>query len=274
VGDLTGRTIVVTGASSGIGLAAATVLARRGANVVLVGRDAGRLSAAVDVVRDATGGRVPPAYRADFARLDEVHVLVDNLRQRYQRIDVLANNAGGVVRRNQITPDGFELTVQTNHLAGFLLANLLREQLRNGRIINTASDAHRPGMIDPDDFTGKRRSGWRAYGDSKQANILFAAEAARRWPDIFSASFHPGFVRTRFGASVGLGPLMKILPFGIKTPAQGADTLVWLASTPVQQLTNGAYYYKRKLHAPARLASDPQLAARLWETSLAAVGLP
>lgn len=264
---------MVTGASSGIGLAAATGLARRRANVVLVGRNQDRLNAAVDVVRDAAGGRVPPAYRADFARLDEVHVLVDHLRQRYQRIDVLANNAGGVVRRNFLTPDGFEWTIQANHLAGFLLANLLREQLRNGRIVNTASDAHRSGKLDPDDFKGQRRGGWRAYGDSKQANILFTAEAARRWPDILSASYHPGFVRTRFGDAVGLGPIIKVLPFGPKTPEQGADTLVWLASTPVTQLTNGGYYYKRKLHTPAPQARDPQLAGRLWEASLAAVGL-
>jgi NAD(P)-dependent dehydrogenase (short-subunit alcohol dehydrogenase family) len=265
--------VVVTGASSGIGLAAATDLARRGANTVLVGRDQARLTQAAEQVRAASGGRQPAAYRADFARLDEVHVLVDQLRQRYQRIDVLANNAGGVVSAGTVTDDGFEATIQTNHLAAFLLTNLLREQLRNGRVINTSSDAHTAGALDPSDFKGGAKpSAWKAYGSAKQANILFAAEAARRWPDIISASYHPGLVRTRFGTSTWMRPFLRVVPF-MKTPEQGADTLVWLASTPKQQLTNGGYYVKRKLESPNAATSDPALAARLWDASMAAVGL-
>jgi NAD(P)-dependent dehydrogenase (short-subunit alcohol dehydrogenase family) len=265
--------VVVTGASSGIGLAAATEMARRGAHVVLVGRNPDRLTAAVDTVRVAAGGRTPPAYRSDFARLDDVHVLVDHLRQRYQRIDVLANNAGGVVPGHVITPDGFEATLQTNHLAGFLLSHLLREQLRNGRIINTASGAHALGAIDPSDLRGARKTGlWQSYGSAKQANILFAAEAARRWPDIMSASYHPGFVRSRFGASIGISLASRITPFA-RTPEQGADTLVWLVATPTVQLTSGGYYVKRKLSKPNPQTDDPQLAARLWDASLNAVGL-
>jgi NAD(P)-dependent dehydrogenase (short-subunit alcohol dehydrogenase family) len=270
------RTIVITGASSGVGLAAAEQFAAQGDRVVVIGRDAGRLAAAVERVRVAGKGREPDPFRADFESFQQVRELAARLLDAYPTIDVLANNAGGIIAKHRRTADGNEATIQGNHLAPFLLTNLLRERLSGARVVNTASDAHRRGRPDPAAFAGDPASykAFGAYGGSKSANILFAAEAARRWPDIFSASFHPGFVRTRFGASVGLGPLMKILPFGIKTPAQGADTLVWLASTPVQQLTNGAYYYKRKLHAPARLASDPQLAARLWETSLAAVGLP
>ncbi|WP_238016475.1 SDR family NAD(P)-dependent oxidoreductase [Dactylosporangium sp. AC04546] len=273
MGDLTGRTIVVTGASSGIGLAASVEMARRGAHVVLVGRNPDRLTAAAAAVQEATGGKTPPAYRADFARLDDVHVLVDQLRQRYQMIDVLANNAGGVVRGHAVTPDGFEETIQSNHLAGFLLSNLLREQLRNGRIINTASGAHAMGAVDPDDLRGEHRSGlWRRYGSAKQANILFAAEAARRWPDIMSAAYHPGWVRSRFGAGIGVSWASQITPFA-KTPQQGADTLVWLAATPTVQLTSGGYYVKRKLAQPTAATRDPRLAARLWEASLSAVGL-
>jgi daunorubicin C-13 ketoreductase len=271
VGDLTGRTVVVTGASSGIGLAAATDMARRGAHVVLVGRDPGRLTAAVARV-EAAGGRTPPAYRADFARLDDVHVLVDQLRQRYERIDVLANNAGGVVAGHSRTADGFEPTIQTNHLAAFLLSNLLREQLRSGRIINTASAAHAMGTIDPSDLRGEHKAGlWKRYGAAKQANILFAAEAARRWPDIMSASYHPGFVRSRFGAGIGVHLMTKVTPFA-KTPEQGADTLVWLAATPRPQLVSGGYYEKRKLIRPTVATQDAQLAARLWDASLTAVG--
>lgn len=273
VGDLTGRTVVITGASSGIGLAAAIDMARRGAHVVLVGRNPGRLTAAVDAVRAAAGGKTPPAYRSDFSRLDDVHVLVDHLRQRYQRIDVLANNAGGIVPGHTITQDGFEATLQTNHLAGFLLSNLLREQLRGGRMINTASGAHAIGAIDPDDLKAEHIKGmWKLYGSAKQANILFAAEAARRWPDIMSASYHPGFVRSRFGSSIGIHIASRLTPFA-RTVEQGADTLVWLASTPTPQLVSGGYYAKRKPAKPRPPADDPLLAARLWDASLTAVGL-
>ncbi|MFC5000519.1 SDR family NAD(P)-dependent oxidoreductase [Dactylosporangium cerinum] len=270
--DLTGRTVVVTGASSGIGLAAAVDMARRGAHVVLVGRDPDRLNAAVAAVGAAGGGRTPPAYRADFTRLDDVHVLVDHLRQRYQRIDVLANNAGGVVAGRSPTVDGFEPTIQSNHLAGFLLSNLLREQLRSGRIINTASAAHAMGTVDPADLRGSRKAGvWKRYGAAKQANILFAAEAARRWPDIMSASYHPGFVRSRFGAGIGVNLMTKVTPFA-KTPEQGADTLVWLAATPRPQLVSGGYYEKRKPIRPTAQTEDPRLAAQLWDASMAAIG--
>ncbi|HTJ32505.1 MAG TPA: SDR family NAD(P)-dependent oxidoreductase [Dactylosporangium sp.] len=273
MGDLTGRTVVITGASSGIGLAAAIDMARRGANTVLVGRNPDRLEAAAATVREAAGGRTVPAYRSDFAHLDDVHVLVDHLRQRYERIDVLANNAGGVVRGHQVTSDGFDATLQTNHLAAFLLSNLLREQLRGGRIISTASGAHAMGALDPSDLRGTHRHGlWRQYGSAKQANILFAAEAARRWPDIMSASYHPGFVRSRFGSTIGIPWMARLAPFA-RTPERGADTLVWLAATPPVQLTSGGYYVDRKLSRPNRETSSPTLAARLWDESLTAVGL-
>ncbi|MER7008388.1 SDR family NAD(P)-dependent oxidoreductase [Dactylosporangium sp. NPDC000555] len=273
MGDFTGRTVVITGASSGIGLAAAIDMARRGANPVLVGRNPARLEAAAAAVREAAGGRTVPAYRSDFAKLDDVHVLVDHLRQRYQRIDVLANNAGGVVRGHAVTADGFEATLQTNHLAAFLLSNLLREQLRGGRIINTASGAHALGALDPGDLRGARRRGmWRQYGSAKQANIMFAAEAARRWPDIMSASYHPGFVRSRFGSTIGINVMARLVPFA-RTPQRGADTLVWLAATPPVQLTSGGYYIDRKLARPTKATTDPAQAARLWDESLSAVGL-
>jgi daunorubicin C-13 ketoreductase len=273
VGDLTGRIMVVTGASSGIGLAAATALARRGATLALVGRDVPRLDAATEAVREA-GGRTPYAYRADFNRLEDVHVLADHLRQRFDRIDVLANNAGGVVRRRDaLTEDGFEATIQTNHLAAFLLSNLLREQLRGGRIVNTSSAAHAVGRLNPDDLRGTRRGGlWSSYGAAKQANVLFTVEATKRWPDIFSAAYHPGFVRSRFGSTIGLTALTRWAPIG-RTPQQGADTLVFLAATPRTQLTPGAYYLDRKPRTAAPHATDPTKASRLWDASLAAVGL-
>ncbi|MGC9667899.1 SDR family NAD(P)-dependent oxidoreductase [Planosporangium sp. 12N6] len=267
-------TVVVTGASSGVGLAAAEAFARGGARVVVVGRDPGRLAEAVDRVR-AAGGRAPDSVQADFNRLDDVRTLASHLADRYPTIDVLANNAGGLVHSYATTPDGFEATIQANHLAPFLLTNLLRDRLRGGRVVNTASDAHRSGPPDPDDLVGRpdRYSAWRAYGASKAANILFAAEAARRWPDVLSTSYHPGVVRSRFGAgSTWLNLFYRAAPF-LVTPEAGADTLVWLATAPAEEITPGGYYAKRRLRRAVAGADDPRLAARLWEASAQAVGL-
>ncbi|HEY0697935.1 MAG TPA: SDR family NAD(P)-dependent oxidoreductase [Micromonospora sp.] len=271
--DLTERRrVLITGASSGIGLAAAVELARRGDEVVLVGRDPARLTAAGDRVRQA-GGTAPALFRADFAVLDDVRRLAEDLRREYDRFDVLANNAGAIVLDPVTTVDGFELTIQANHLAPFLLSNLLADRV--ARIVTTASGAHRSGQLDPDDLNAplRRYRPFTAYGTSKQANILFAAEAARRWPQLRSYSFHPGVVRTRFAADSPLVAFgMRIAPF-LRSPAQGADTLVWLAGQDAARLVDGGYHYRRRLHRPRPQAADPQLAARLWTASERAVGL-
>jgi len=284
VEDLT-RVVVVTGASSGIGRAAAVEFARRGWVVALVGRDRARLDSATAAVRDAAtaaghdvAAKAVTAYQCDFAVLDEVRALADALREAYPRIDVLANNAGLVSKGRVTTVDGHELTIQTNHLAPFLLTRLLRNSLTGGRVITTASMAHGSGRLDADDLDGARRrpySAWLAYGSSKQANILFAAEAARRWPEFHSYSFHPGVVRTRFGTPAARF-FYRFAPtvFGIVTPEQGADTLIWLATEPDGSLVNGGYYVKRALRAPNPRADDPALAARLWDATLAALALP
>jgi NAD(P)-dependent dehydrogenase (short-subunit alcohol dehydrogenase family) len=275
VEDLTGRVAVVTGANSGIGLAAATELARRGWALALVGRDAARLDAALVAVRAAANAPVT-AHRCDFTVLDEVRMLAENLREAHPRIDLLANNAGGAFPARRTTSDGYEKTIQVNHLAHFLLSHELRERMRGGRIVNTSSGTHSSGSLDPDDLssTGQTyltRLG--VYASAKQANILFAAEAARQWPDILSTSYHPGVVRTRFGNESPMFALFyRVSPF-LRTPAKGADTLVWLATTNREQLTNGGYYMDRRERRPAAKATDAALAARLWETSLAAVGL-
>jgi NAD(P)-dependent dehydrogenase (short-subunit alcohol dehydrogenase family) len=275
VGDFTGKTVVVTGANSGIGLAAAVEFARRGARVGLVGRDQARLASAVSTVREAAGpDREPTGFRADFAVFEQVGKLAAELLDAYPTIDVLCNNAGGVIRHRQSTVDGHELTMQANHLSPFLLTNLLRERLAGGRVVNTASDAHRAGRLDPAhlDSPGTYRA-FPVYGTSKQANILFAAEAARRWPDIESTSYHPGVVRTRFGREIGIiGFFYKVVP-GLRTPEQGADTMLWLAGAPKSTVDNGGYYVKRGLGKASHTATDPAKAAALWEASLAATGL-
>lgn len=266
--------VVVTGATSGIGRAAAEEFAGRGEQVALVGRDPARLAATADLVREISGS--PPAtFRADFAVLDDVRALTGQLRARYPRIAVLANNAGAMVFAPTTTVDGFELTMQANHLAPALLTTLLRDRV--DLVILTASAAHRSGAVDPADLNAALSSRYRpmrAYGSSKQANILFVAEAARRWPELSVTCFHPGVVRTRFGADnrvVAFG--MRIVP-GFRTPARGADTLVWLAYRPREALVNGGYYADRRLLRPHPKAADPELAGRVFEASLTAVGLP
>jgi NAD(P)-dependent dehydrogenase (short-subunit alcohol dehydrogenase family) len=266
------RRVVVTGASSGIGLAAAVALARAGDEVVLVGRDPARLQAAADRVR-REAGTSPALFRADFAALDDVRRLAADLRRSYDRIDVLANNAGAIVLSPTMTVDGFELSIQANHLAPFLLTHLLADRVH--RVVTTASGAHRSGALDPDDLNRQLRGyrPFRAYGTSKQANILFAAEAARRWPGLLSYSFHPGVVRTRFANDnrfVAFG--MRIAPF-LRSPESGARTLVWLARQDPARLVNGGYYYRQRLRRPMGKATDPELAARLWTASEQALGL-
>ena len=272
VNEFTGRTVVVTGANSGIGLAAAEAFARKGARLALVARDQPRLDEAAARVRAAAPEVEVATHRADFAALADVQALAVTLREAYPRIDVLANNAGGAFRERVMTADGFERTMQVNHLAPMLLTALLRDRLPGSRVVTTASDAHNAGRLDPGDLnsTGGYRM-FTVYGSSKQANILFAAEAARRWPEIFSYSYHPGVVRTRFGRDSGLvNAFYKVSPF-LLTPAKGADTMLWLASAPVSGLTNGGYYTRRKLKQPARSTRGAEVAAALWDASEAAI---
>jgi NAD(P)-dependent dehydrogenase (short-subunit alcohol dehydrogenase family) len=268
------RTVVVTGASSGVGLAAAQQFAARGDQVVVVGRNPRRLAEAVTQVRDAGGGREPGQFRADFEVLDDVRALASHLLETYPTIDVLANNAGGMVPAYQRTVDGYEATIQGNHLAPFLLTHLLRERLTGGRVVTTASDAHRRGKLDAEDFTGSAATynSWSTYGASKAANILFAAEAARRWPDVFSLSFHPGVVRSNFGTGNLTKFFYRWAPF-LTTPEKAGELLIWLATAPGAELVDGGYYVGREPQRAKRGVDDPALAARLWDASAKAVGL-
>jgi len=266
-------TVVVTGASSGIGLAAAEELGRRGAHVVLLGRDPQRLAAAADRVKAVSGADVD-SYRCDFGSLAQVREVGATLRERYPRIDVLANNAGGTIPKRRFTVDGFEETIQSNHLAPFLLSHELRESLRGGLIINTSSRAHMQGRLNPDNLngTGQAYVPLMVYGSAKQANILFTVEATKRWPEIVSVAYHPGVVRTRFGHESAIYGFFYRWAPGLRSPERGARTLVWLATVDRSELTPGGYYVDEKVRRPAPKATDPDAAAALWNASLTAVG--
>ena len=265
------RTVVVTGGSSGIGLAAAAGFARGGDEVVLLGRDPGRLRHAVAVVREA-GGRTPAAYRADFAVLDEVREGGGRLAAEHERIDVLANNAGQLAPARRLTVDGFDPTVQVNHLAGFLLSQLVLDRLRAAapvRIVTTGSAAEAWGTLDVRRPGRRQLSRWAAYGASKQANLLFTVEAARRWAayGIVPTCFFPGLIRSGFGAR---SPLFSLAKRVFRGPEQGADTLLWLADDPVAAVPGGYFAWRRPFRATGR-STDATRARLLWEASLAAV---
>ncbi|MGV0815993.1 SDR family NAD(P)-dependent oxidoreductase [Mycolicibacterium boenickei] len=268
------RTIVITGASDGVGAAAARQLSRRGDNVVVVGRSPSKTEA----VAGALGA---DCLVADFAELGQVRDLAAQLLDRYPRIDVLANNAGGIMSgTRQATVDGFEKTFQVNHLAPFLLTTLLLDRLiaAGASVINTSSVGNRLfGHIDITDLNHERGfKAQKAYGDAKLANILFTKELHRRYHSagISTAAFHPGPVASNFGAEANnpalellyRTPLKKLI---LISPDKGADQLVWLAtSTPGTDWTSGQYYARHKPGRPNKQANDPVLAQQLWDRSL------
>ncbi|MDQ1678291.1 MAG: hypothetical protein QOC93_3435 [Actinomycetota bacterium] len=269
--------VVVTGAGSGIGAAAATELARRGLEVVVVGRSRTKLDRTVTAVA-AASGREPASFTADYTRFADVRRLGAELRAAFPRIDVLANNAGAVAGRRKITVDGHELTMQVNHLAPYLLTHELLGSLRaagRARVIGTASIAEVWGWPDPDDLDGARarfHSRWVAYGSAKKADILFGREASRRLQGtgVVATSFHPGVVRSGFGTRslwFSLGRLFYA------SPESGADTLVHLATHDDGVEFPGGFFADRRLRWSTPAARDPQLASRLWDASAAAVGV-
>jgi len=269
------RVVVVTGATSGIGRAAAFELARRGCAMVLVARDAARAAATTDEITRATGMRNVDVVLGDLGRQQEVRLIAETLRARHPRIDVLLNNAGVVNLRYTTTPDGIETTFAVNHLAYFMLTLLLRDALMaapSARIVNVASDAHRWGRIDFDDLGNARRyRAMRVYGQSKLCNILFTYELARRLAGstVTANCLHPGAVATRLGQNNGrvATVLTKVLALFFRSPEGGADTAVHLATSPEVEGTNGAYFANRRQLRSSRSSYDESVQRRLWSAS-------
>jgi NAD(P)-dependent dehydrogenase (short-subunit alcohol dehydrogenase family) len=287
---LSGRTVVITGASDGIGAAAARRMAGLGARVIVAGRSAQKTAA----VADSNGAT---ALTGDFARLGDVRRIAGQILALCPRIDVLANNAGAMFPARMLTVDGNEMTFQVNHLAGFLLTGLLLPRLAatpGSRVLATSSMINPAGRIDLDDLDRSRRPyrQFAAYADSKLAGILFVRELARRVADGAAGStggagagptataFHPGMVASQFGRDTWY--LSRLSGrwwnrFVARSPDQGAAPLVALAVRPDPHAVNGAYlhrFQRRERLLTARQARDAQLARQLWERSAELVGLP
>jgi retinol dehydrogenase-14 len=280
-GPMVGRTVLVTGGTAGIGRATALGLARMGAHLAICGRDRESTEGAAGEIRAAGGGQVE-VFVADLSSQSQVRRLADEVLQRLSRIDVLVNNVGGYWNTRHVTVDGLERTFALNHLAPFLLTNLLWERLSNSapaRVVTVASNAHAQGRIDFDDLQGERSySGARAYSQSKLANVLFTYELARRLPatSVTANALHPGLTRTSFGAEDPGGVQRRLVPFlrpFMKAPAEGAATSIHLASAPELARVTGRYFAKGRPRRSSKASYDQAAGARLWQVSAELVGL-
>jgi NAD(P)-dependent dehydrogenase (short-subunit alcohol dehydrogenase family) len=273
-----GKRVVMTGATNGIGLAAAQELAALGAELTIVARSQERAALALERIRGAAeNAPAPEVAIADLSSQAEVRRLAAELLDRYERIDVLVNNAGAMFRTRRLTVDGIEETWAVNHLAPFLLTNLLLDRMKQhppARIVTTASDAHQKAHIPFDNLAGEgpwKARGFARYGETKLANILFTAELARRLEGsgVTANCYHPGLVATGFNHNNGR--LMNLAMAAIKpfsrTPEKGAETLVWLADSPDVSGENGGYFVDKRRTLASPQAQDMEVARRLWDLS-------
>ena len=275
-----GKTIVITGGTSGIGEVAAIELARKGARVVLVARDPERAKATLTKLHAANPGAEHTSHVADLSRIAEMKRVAGVIAASEPTIDVLINNAGALFNTRQVTEDGLEKTFATNHMAYFVVTNLLLPNLKPGaRIVSTASDAHRGAKLDFGDLQSEKRySGFAVYGRSKLCNILFNRELARRieGSGVTANCLHPGFVATRFGDQSGgvFQVAVRIAkPIGAISPEEGARTVIYLASSPEVEGKSGGYYYKNRLATPTKEAQNDADAKRLWDVSAKLAGM-
>jgi retinol dehydrogenase 12 len=280
-----GKICVITGGTDGIGKAAAYGLAVRGARLLVHGRDPEKGTHAVAELRQRSGNQSIEFLQADFSSLAAVRQLAAAILERTPRIDVLVNNAGSIYVKRAVSQDGFEITFAVNHLAPFLLTHLLLDALKRAglaRIVTTASNAHRSAKIPFDDLQLTRKySPMGAYAVSKLANILFTRALAKRLQDthVTATCLHPGFVRTNFGGNntADISPVFKAI-FSLaarfaRPPEKGAETLLYLASSPEVQGVSGGYFFDCKPIRPAPAGEDDNVAERLWQVSEQLVGI-
>jgi NAD(P)-dependent dehydrogenase (short-subunit alcohol dehydrogenase family) len=276
--DLVGKVLLITGATDGIGKAAAMDFARRGATLTIVGRNREKSAHVLAELKEPSGNQNLDLLICDLSRMADVKRAAEEFKAKHDRIDVLVNNAGATFKPLVKSADGFELTFALNHLAYFQLTTALLDLIRKtpvARVVSTSSAMHARGALDlrktPTSLEG---SGTRAYATSKLANILFTKELQRRLSGTTATAncFHPGVVRSRFGAfGSDMGVLLNVVyalvkPFS-KTPEQGADSLIWLATSPEAASLEGQYVSDRRPVTPSKQAMDPKLAADLWTLS-------
>jgi NAD(P)-dependent dehydrogenase (short-subunit alcohol dehydrogenase family) len=279
---MAGKVVLVTGGTGGIGKATAMGLAALGARVGITGRDLARTGQVAADIRAASGNPAIDGFAADMSSQAEVRRLAVAVLDAYPRLDVLVNNVGGFWAHPHPTADGLEHTFALNHLASFLLTNLLLDRLKASapaRVVNVSSHVQAEGRIDFDDLQGARAySGQAAYSQSKLANVMFTNELARRLEGtgVTANSLHPGFVRTNFGAEdqAWLFTVVRqvVLPF-LKTPAQGAQTSIYLASSPGIDGVTGQFFANKKVKTANKIAYDSAMMARLWQASVELVGM-
>jgi retinol dehydrogenase 12 len=276
-----GKICLITGGTNGIGKSTAQELARRGATVVIVGRNAEKTAQVVEEIRAASGNNAVDSLLADLSSQQEVRRLADEFKSKYSHLHILINNAGAVFMQRELSADGIEMTFALNHLAYFLLTNALLDTIKASapaRIINVSSDAHSGGRIEFDNLQGERDYSFNSYGNSKLANILFTMELARRLEGsrVTVNALHPGFVSTGFGKN-NPGLLMKVIravvPLIARSSAKGAETSIYLASSPEVEKITGKYLYDSKVIPTAPQANDMVMAKKLWDVSAEMVKL-
>jgi NAD(P)-dependent dehydrogenase (short-subunit alcohol dehydrogenase family) len=281
-GGMDEKVCLITGATSGIGKATAMGLARMGASVVMVGRDRGRGEAALAEVKGKSANASVDLMLADLSSQEDIRRLADEFKEAYPRLAVLINNAGVIRSKRVTTPDGIEMTFAVNHLASFLLTNLLLDVLEASapsRIVNVSSGEQRNGTIDFDDLQGEK--GYKtakAYGQSKLATVLFTYELARRLEGtgVSANCLHPGVVGTNLGSGVSgvFGFMVRALGPFMKSPEKGAETSIYLASSPEVEGLSGKYFVKKAEARSSDVSHDKRLARRLWEVSAELTNVP
>lgn len=269
------KVCLVTGATAGIGEVTACALAEKGATVIVVGRNFEKCERTIRDIKQKTGNENVEYLLADLSVQKQTRELASRFKKKYQRLDVLVNNAGGIYTSRQLSEDGVEMTFALNHLAYFLLTNLLLDTLKespSARIINVSSMAHIGGKIDFEDVQGNKwYTGWGAYGQSKLANVLFTYELARRTEGtkITANALHPGVVATEFGKNNGFfGTVMRgAMDLFSISPEEGAKTTIYLASSSEVEGITGKYFDKKKPVQSSAASYDLKTAKRLWEIS-------
>jgi len=274
-----GSTIVISGATSGIGEVAADRLAAKGARIVFIARDKVRGEESLKHLRAIAPQADHAVHYADLSKLGDMKRVAAAIAAAEPKIDVLINNAGAMFNSRRATADGLEMTFATNHMSYFVLCNVLKERLgQGGRIVNTASDAHAGPRLDFEDLqSAKHYGGFRTYGRSKLCNILFTRELARRLAGtgITANCLHPGFVATRFGNQSGgiISLAIRAAQNFALTPEQGAETIIYLASSPDVDGVTGEYFHKCRTTTPSKAAQNDDDARRLWDVSARLAGL-